>query len=87
MPTTPLKDLYNFYRYIQHLILKSKFDYDDIGFDNPLDEDNLLLQTRGKFMKYVIYYSFAGTELRNTSNQNWLIIEKVYIGKRLHTLH
>ena len=87
MPTTPLKELYNLYRYIKHLILKSKFDYDDIEFDNPLDEDNLLLQTRGKFMKYVIYHSSTGTELRNTSNQNWLIIEKVYIGKRLHTLH
>ena len=51
MPNTPLKELYNLYRYIQHLILKYKFDYDDIEIDNPLDEDNWLLQTRGKFMK------------------------------------
>ena len=51
MSNTPLKELYNLYRYIQHLILKYKFDYDDIEIDNPLDEDNWLLQTRGKFMK------------------------------------
>ena len=40
MPNTPLKELYNLYRYIQHLILESEFNYDDIVFDNPLDEDN-----------------------------------------------
>ena len=53
MPNTPLKELYNLYNlywYIQHLILKSEFDYDDDEFDNPLDEDNWLLQTRGKIM-------------------------------------
>ena len=43
--------------YIQHLILKSEFDYDDDDFDNPLDEGNWLLQTRGKYMKFVIYHS------------------------------
>ena len=26
MPNTPLKELYNLYRYIQHLILESKFN-------------------------------------------------------------
>ena len=37
MPNTPLKKLYNLYRYIQHLILKSEFDDDDDDeFDNPL---------------------------------------------------
>ena len=55
MPITPLKELYNLYRYIQHLILESEFEYDEDEFDNPLDEDNWLLQTRGKFMKFVIY--------------------------------
>ena len=35
----------------------------------PLDEDNWLLQTRGKHMKFVIYHSSAATEPRNTSNQ------------------
>ena len=37
MPNTPLKELYNLYRDIQHLILESEFDYDDEEFDNPLD--------------------------------------------------
>ena len=36
MPNTPLKELYNLYRYIQHLILESEFDDDDDDFDNPL---------------------------------------------------
>ena len=45
MPITPLKELYNLYRYIQHLILESEFEYDDEEFDNPLDEANWLLQT------------------------------------------
>ena len=43
MPNTPLKELYNRYRYIQHLILESEFDYDD-EFDDLLDEGIWLLQ-------------------------------------------
>ena len=35
MPTTPLKELYNHYRYIQHLMLKSEYDYHDKEFDDP----------------------------------------------------
>ena len=35
MPITPLKELYNLYRYIQHLILESEFKYDDDEFENP----------------------------------------------------
>ena len=54
MPNTPLKELYNLYRYIQHLILESEFEYDDEELENPLDEDNWLLQTRGKYKKFVI---------------------------------
>ena len=46
MLNTPLKELYNLYRYIQHLILEFEFDYDDDDFDDPLDEGNCLLQTR-----------------------------------------
>ena len=68
MPITPLKELYNLYRYIQHLILES--------FDNPLDEDNWLLQTRGKFMKFVIYHSSTATEPRNTSSQKLVSFRK-----------
>ena len=69
MPNTPLKELYNLYRYLQHLILESEFDYDDKEFDNPLDEGNWLLQTRVKYMKFVIYHSSTATEPRNSSNQ------------------
>ena len=61
MPNTPLKELHNLYRYIQHLILESEFDYDDDDFDNPLDEDNWLLQTRGKYMNFVVYHSSTAT--------------------------
>ena len=66
MPNTPLKELYNLYRYIQDLFLESKFNYDDEEFDNPLDEGNWLLQTREKYMKFVIYHSSTATEPRNT---------------------
>ena len=69
MPNTPLKELYNLYRYIQHLILESEFNYDDDEFDDPLDEGNWLLQTRGKYMKFVICHSSTATGSRNTSNQ------------------
>ena len=76
MPTTPLKGLYNLYRYIEHLILKSEYNYDDEEFDNPLDEENWLLQTRGKYMKFVIYHSSTATEPRQTSNQKLASLRK-----------
>ena len=76
MPNTPLKELYNLYRYIQHLILESEFKYDEDEFDNPLDEDNWLLQTRGKYMKFVIYHSSTATEPRSTSNQKLVSFRK-----------
>ena len=87
MPNTPLKELYNLYRYIQHLIIESEFNYDDDEFDDPLDEGNWLLQTRGKYMKFDIYHSSTATEPRNTSNQNLLVSERVSKGKKLLTLH
>ena len=76
MPNTPLKELYNLYRYIQHLILESEFDYDDDEFDDPLDEGNWLLQTRGRYMKFVIYHSSTVSEPRNTSNQKLVSFRK-----------
>ena len=76
MPSTPLKELYNLSRYIQHLILESKFNYDDDEFDNSLDEDNWFLQTRGKYMKFVIYHSSTATEPRKTSNQKLVSFRK-----------
>ena len=69
MPITPLKELYNLYRYIQHLILESDFEYDDDQFENPLDEANWLFQKRQKYMKFVIYNSSTATEPRATSSQ------------------
>ena len=77
MPPTPLKELYNLYRYIQHLILESKHDYDD-EFDNPLDKENWLLQTREKYMKFVISHSSMTMEPRNTSNQKLASFKKRY---------
>ena len=58
-----------------------------LEFDNPLEEDNWLLQTRGKYMKFVIYHSSTATEPRNTSNQKVVSLEKVSKGKKLHTLY
>ena len=73
---TPLKELYNLYRYIQHLILESQFDYDDDEFDDHLDEGIWLLQTRGKYMKFVMYHSSTVTEPRNTSNHKLVSFRK-----------
>ena len=55
MPNTPLKELYNLYRYIQHLILESEFDYDDEEFDNPLDESVFLKMLNFKclFLRHI----------------------------------
>ena len=76
MPNTSLKELYNLYTYIQQLILESKFDYDDDEFDDPLDEHHWLLQTRGKYSKFIIYHSSTTTEPRNTSNQKLVSFRK-----------
>ena len=87
MPTTPLEELYNLWRYIQHLILESEYDYDDKEFDNPLDEDNWLLQTRGKYMKFVIDHSSNVTNQRQTSNQELVSFGNGIRGRKLPILH
>ena len=69
MPSTPLQELQNIRKYIQHLMDESDYDYDDDDFDDPLSEHNWLSQTRGKFMKYVIYNLSDSTESRPISNQ------------------
>ena len=74
MPTTPLEELYNIRRYIQYLILECEYDYDD--FDSPLNEDSWLFQTRGKFMKYVIYNSSDVKDSRPTSNHKLVSFKK-----------
>ena len=76
MPNTPLKELYNLWRYIQYHILESEYEYDDDEFDNPLNEDNWLLQTRGKYMKFVIYHSSNVTEPIQSFNQKMVSFRK-----------
>ena len=82
MPLTPLKELYNLYRYIQHLIPESKFEYDDEEFDNPLDEANWLLQTRGKYMKFVILIHLLQQNQELPPIKNLLFFKKRYQNRR-----
>ena len=53
MSPTPLQELINLRWYIQHLIRESGYLYDDDESNYPLSEDKWMLQTHGKFMKYV----------------------------------
>ena len=69
MPSTPLQELQNIRKYIQHLMDESDYDYDDDDFDDPLSEHNWLSQTRENFRKYVIYNLSDSTESRPISNQ------------------
>ena len=55
MPTTPLQELIKLRWYIQHLINESAYLYDDDESNYPLSEDKWMLQTHGKFMKYVLF--------------------------------
>ena len=55
MSPTPLQELINHRWYIQHLIHESGYLYDDDESNYPLSEDKWMLQTHGKFMKYVFY--------------------------------
>ena len=64
MPTKLLQELDNLRRYITHVMNESDYDPDDPDFDHPLSEHNWLSQTRGKFMKYVIYTLSDGIESR-----------------------
>ena len=53
--TTPLKMVENLRWYIQHLMNESEYLYDDDESNYPLSEDKWMLQTHGKFMKYVLF--------------------------------
>ena len=64
MSPTPLQELINLRWYIQHLIHESGYLYDDDESNYPLIDDKWMLQTHGKFMKYVFY-----TLLRMTPEQ------------------
>ena len=57
MSPTPLQELINLKWYIQHLIHESGYLYDDDESYYPLSEDKWMLQTHGKFMKYVLFIS------------------------------
>ena len=55
MSPTPLLELIYLRWYIQHLIHESGYLYDDDESNYPLSEDKWMLQTHGKFMKYVFF--------------------------------
>ena len=55
MSPTPLQELINLRWYIQHLNHESGYLYDDDESNYPLSEDKWMLQTHGKFMKYVFF--------------------------------
>ena len=89
MQSTPLQELENIRKYIQHLMDESDCDYDYDHFDDPLSQHNWLSQTRGIFMKYVIY-NFSDCQSQDqypTKNKNWLVSRKLSKGKKLPILH
>ena len=53
---TPLQQLFNLRWYIQHLV-----DESDDEIKNPLSEENWMLQTNWKFIKYVIHHKHSMT--------------------------
>ena len=55
MPTKLLQEPHNLRSYITHVMNESDYDPDDPDFDHPQSEHNQLPQTRGRFMKNVIY--------------------------------
>ena len=40
MPSTPLREMYNLRRHIQHEMAQSDYGYDEDEFDHPLSEPN-----------------------------------------------
>ena len=57
----PLQELFNLRWYIQHLLDESQSDDDDNELDNPLSEENWMLQTNWKFIKYVAHNKHSMT--------------------------
>ena len=55
MTPTPLQELINLRWYIQHLIHESGYLYDDDRSNYLPSEDKWMLQSHGKFMKYVLF--------------------------------
>ena len=57
MPTTPLGEMYNLKRYIQHEMAQYDYGYDEVDFDHPLSEPNWTSQIRGEYVKFLIMNS------------------------------
>ena len=74
MPTKLLQELYNLRRYITHVMNESGYGPDDPDSDHPLSEHKWLSQTRGKFMKYVVYTLSDGIVSRQISNKNQKLV-------------
>ena len=75
MSPTPLQELINLRWYIQHLIPESGYLYDDDESNYPLSEDKWMLQTHGKFMKYVFFTLHRMTHEQMKMNPVKLIIK------------
>ena len=73
----PLQELFNLRWYIQHLIDQSGYDYGYYYLDNPLNEDNLMLQTNRKFMKYVIFTLQSMNNVHVSNNPMRSIIKAI----------
>ena len=76
MSPTPLQGLINLRWYIQHLIHESRYLYDDDDDDEsnyPQSEDKWMLQTHGKFMKYVLFtlHRMTPEQMEDESYQNY----------------
>ena len=84
MSPTPLQELINLRWYNQHLIHESGYLYDDDESNYPLSEDKWMLQTHGKFMKYVFYILHRMTPEQMKMNPIKPII-KVKINEELET--
>ena len=84
MTPTPLQELINLRWYIQHLIHESGYLYDDDESNYPLSEDKWILQTYGKFMKYVFYTLHRMTPVQMKMNPIKPII-KVKTNEELDT--
>ena len=84
MSPTPLQELINLRWYIQHLIHESGYLYDDDESNYPLSEDKWMLQTHGKFMKYVFYTLHRMTPEQMKMNPTKPII-KVKTNEKLDT--
>ena len=84
MSPTPLQELINLRWYILHLIHESRYLYDDDESNYPLSEDKWMLQTHGKFMKYVFYILHKMTPEQMKKNPIKPII-KVMTNEKLDT--